>query len=242
MSFQASLGRSVEGRGIRVFVRFGPETRTVLVLGGMHGDEPKSVGLAEKFIELLKSDIQVGRGTRWVVVLLVNPDGFARRKRRNANGVDLNRNFPTKNWALTSPRSRMYGGPAPGSEPETRAVIRAVERYRPARIITLHSIGLHRFCNNYDGPGRALATAMKKHNGYPATASIGYPTPGSFGSWAGGERGIAVVTLELPSHHSSKRCWEDNREALLCCGRWSSVPFRAIRKSIRRLQRSDARP
>ena len=50
---------------------------------------------------------------------------------------------------------------------------------------------------------------------YPVTTSIGYSTPGSFGTWAGVERGIPTVTLELPSHHSAKRCWADNRRALL---------------------------
>jgi len=60
-----------------------------------------------------------------------------------------------------------------------------------------------------------LAEAIAACNGYPVTGSIGYPTPGSFGTWAGHELRIATVTLELPSHHSSRRCWEENRRALL---------------------------
>ena len=32
---------------------------------------------------------------------------------------------------------------------------------------------------------------------YPVEESIGYPTPGSFGTWAGIERGILTITLEL---------------------------------------------
>jgi len=114
----------------------------------------------------------------------------------------------------------MYGGPKPASESETRAVLRLIERYGPRRIVTIHSISGDRYCNNYNGPAKRLATAMSRHNGYPVTASIGYPTPGSFGTWAGRERGIAVVTLELPSHISNRGCWEENREALLCCARW----------------------
>lgn len=217
---KVKLGRSVEGRAIDAWVNAGRAERTVLVLGGMHGDEPKSVKLAQRFVEFLNAGAGGVDGTRWVIVPVVNPDGYERRKRRNALKVDINRNFSTLNWSPGSKRSRMYGGPKPASEPETQAVIRAVERYRPRRIITIHSIGLGRFCNNYDGPGRALAMAMKKHNRYPVTASIGYPTPGSFGSWAGRERRIPVVTLELPSLGSAKRCWEDNREALLACGQW----------------------
>ena len=32
---------------------------------------------------------------------------------------------------------------------------------------------------------------------YPTESSIGYPTPGSFGTWAGVERDIPTITLEL---------------------------------------------
>lgn len=109
----------------------------------------------------------------------------------------------------------MFGGRRPASEPETRAVIRAVEEFRPAWIITIHSISGGRECNNYDGPGRMLARRMSRGNGYPVTATIGYPTPGSFGAWAGAEQGIATITLELPSRDSPRRCWEMNRSALL---------------------------
>ena len=107
------------------------------------------------------------------------------------------------------------GDHAPASEPETRAVIEAVRRCTPAAIVTIHSIGNDRFCNNYDGPGKKLAHVMHASNGYPVSGSIGYPTPGSFGTWAGRELNLPVVTLELPSHRSPKRCWEDNRGALL---------------------------
>jgi protein MpaA len=214
----------------------------------MHGDEPKSIDLARRFIELLASktnprDEETDRSllgrvppplvrggeknsetidpeTRWVIVPLINPDGHARRKRRNARRVDINRNFPTNNWTLGSPRSRMFGGPSPASEPETRAVMKLIARYRPRRIITIHSIGLERFCNNYDGPARALAAKMSRHNRYPVTASIGYPTPGSFGAYAGRQLRIPTVTLELPSTHSAKRCGLDNQDALLAAGQW----------------------
>ncbi len=214
-----ALGRSVQGREIGAYVFRGTPKRTVLVLGGFHGDEPKSVFVARRWIDLLRTERDPVDDARWVVVPLVNPDGYAKRQRRNARRVDINRNFPTKNWMPTSPRTRMYGGPTPASEPETQAVMNVVRRFRPMRIVTIHSIGLDRHCNNYDGPGRTLALNMRRYNHYPVTASIGYPTPGSFGAWAGGERNIATVTLELPSHHAPKRCWDDNRGALLCVAR-----------------------
>ena len=63
--------------------------------------------------------------------------------------------------------------------------------------------------------GQALASRMSALNGYPVTANIGYPTPGSFGSWAGIDQGIPVITLELPRELSGERAWETNRQALI---------------------------
>ncbi|MGB0715571.1 MAG: M14 family zinc carboxypeptidase [Phycisphaerae bacterium] len=217
-----TLGRSNQKRPLRAWVSGDPAMPCRIVFGGFHGDEPKSVDVAERFITSLQDAVATKSSTseaiaahHWVVLPLVNPDGFEIRNRRNARRVDINRNFPTSNFEVGRSRSRMYGGPKPASESETRAVMRIIERFSPASIITIHSISGNRYCNNYDGPARTLANRMKKANGYPVAASIGYPTPGSFGSWAGIERSIPTVTLELPSHHSGKRCWLDNQDALL---------------------------
>jgi protein MpaA len=209
-------GRSIQGRALVVYeLSRKSKASCILVLGGMHGDEPKSVHVVER----LSEELAKSAGTiRWVLVPKVNPDGCELRTRRNARKVDINRNFPTKNWDLGNPRSRMFGGHRPASEPETKALIKLIDRVRPDVIVTIHSINRNRYCNNYDGPGRKLAHLMAKYNKYPVSSTIGYPTPGSFGTWAGVERAIPTITLELPSHHSSKRCWEDNREALLRLG------------------------
>ena len=206
------VGMSREGRPITCRSGGDPGVPCLLVLGGIHGDEPKGVTVARRLIDELDAK---RRDCRWAVVPVVNPDGYDRRRRRNANRVDINRNFPTDNWTLQPAHSRMYGGDAPASEPETQAVIDVVEAMSPTCIIALHSIDNMRFCNNYDGPAEALAGCLSQHNHYPVSASIGYPTPGSLGNWAGVERGLPMITLELPSHHSPKRCWDDNRPALL---------------------------
>lgn len=208
------LGFSVEHRPIEAVIFPNPGPR-VLILGGTHGDEPKSVYVAQRLIGRLSDDPARVAGCHVVIVPVVNPDGDERRTRRNAHGVDVNRNFPTENWAASAPRSRFYGGPAPASEPETRVLMDLVNRLAPQRILTLHSISQGRFCNNFDGPGAALAAMLSEANRYPVQPSIGYPTPGSFGTWAGVEQGIPTITLELPSHVSRERCWLDNRPALL---------------------------
>ncbi len=137
----------------------------------MHGDEPKSVHLAMRFIELITQERPAG-GV--VIVPIVNPDGYALRKRRNDAGVDINRNFPTANWESAPRRFRYYPGPRPASEPETRAIIAMIESLKPARIVTIHSINRRRHCNNYDGPAKQIARAMSRKNEYPVRASIGY--------------------------------------------------------------------
>jgi murein peptide amidase A len=98
-----------------------------------------------------------------------------------------------------------------------------VESLRPARIVSIHSITGDRYGNNYDGPADELARLMQTHNKYRVMKSIGYPTPGSFGSWAGVDRQIPTITLELPHDEPGPSCWERNREALLAVIRAAEV-------------------
>jgi len=213
MQFQM-LGRSVRGTSLFGYCSARTDRGGTLIFAGFHGDEPKSVHVARQLLKLIDDD-SIRRLPPWMIVPVVNPDGLQSKRRVNAHGVDINRNFPTKNWVEGSPRSRMYGGSEPAGEPETRAVMRAVARFRPARIVTIHSISGNRQCNNFDGPGRRLASVMSRLNGYPVTDNIGYSTPGSFGCWAGIERKIPTITLELPSRHSPRKCWDDNHAALI---------------------------
>jgi protein MpaA len=100
----------------------------------------------------------------------------------------VNRNFAAGNW-----RSRHMNGPAPLSEPESRAIERLIIEERPARIISIHQpLG----CVDYDGPAAELARIMADSTGLPVRKLGG--RPGSLGSWAGFDRGIPIITLELP--------------------------------------------
>lgn len=205
-------GRSVEGRTIPIH-EFGDGPEVTLIFGGFHGDEEIAIRVAEKFCDELRWQKLDGR--RVVVVPCLNPDGRARKSRQNANGVDLNRNFPTKDWG-----GAKRPGEEPASEPETRLAMRLVRELRPSKILSIHSP--YRV-NNWDGPqSRALAEAMAEQNGYPAKGSIGYPTPGSFGTWAGVELGIPMVTLEIPPGDFLER-WIENKYALLAAVRHKST-------------------
>jgi predicted deacylase len=213
-----SLGVSVQSRPIQLNV-FGDAPRPVLVLGGIHGSEPTSVYVAAQLADYLRAHPQLWTGPtgRSVAVIPVaNPDGYARLSRTNANGVDINRNFPAKNFRVRAAPHPLYNsGPEPLSEPESRAIKQAIDTLRPRLIISIHSIEKGKFCNNYDGPAEPIARIMAQHNGYPVTGTMGYPTPGSLGSYAGIDQQIPIITLELPREQSGEQAWQQNRDALL---------------------------
>ena len=176
-----------------------------LVIGVFHGDEPQGKFLIEEYLKKCgmlptsKSPI-ARRGLLFIPCL--NPDGMQLGQRTNANGVDLNRNFPTKNWGknqgdnatCNDSNSAYYGGTSGGSENETQFLIDTINEFKPDKILTLHAPYK---VVNYDGPAQEWAEQISKIINYPVEASIGYPTPGSFGTYAGVEKQIQTITLEL---------------------------------------------
>lgn len=192
------LGYSVMGREIKARV-YGNGPEPVLIVGAIHGDEPESGELVEKYWEHLDNHPEMYDGlTLWIVKYL-NPDGVQLGTRQNANGIDLNRNFPASNFSIAE-RGRYYGGSRPLSEPESLCLYVLMITVRPSRILMIHT-PLNKI--NWDGPADELAYLMHEASGLPLAPDIGYPTPGSFGSWAGIDRGYPVITLELPSGNIS---------------------------------------
>lgn len=186
-----ALGKSSEGRAIRGH-RFGRPGPALLVFGGIHGDEPASV---EALIELAPRLAPAARAGVAVWLLpAVNPDGIAGGRKNSARDVDLNRNFPARSF-VPEHAPGYFPGPAPLSEPETRIIADLIARETIAAVVAVHAPFA---CVNYDGPAAAWAEAVAAACGWPARAHIGYPTPGSLGSWLGIDRGLPVLTLELP--------------------------------------------
>ena len=207
------LGNSVLGLPI-VGHYFGTTGRKTLIFAAIHGDEKNTAFVANQLVEHLTKNPDSYYARRVAVVPVVNPDGLARGTRQNAREIDLNRNFPAKNFVIGK-RDRFFGGEQPASEPESQLLIQLIDDWRPDRIISLHAIARGKHGNNFDGPAERLATTMSRHNEYSVLKSMGYPTPGSFGSWAGIDRGLPTITLELPSDAAGPTAWRENREALL---------------------------
>ena len=191
---------SVEGRPLEVRV-LGTGGLTVLFVASIHGDEAAGTPLLHAFLRRLEDNPSWLAGRRAVVVPVANPDGVAHRTRGNAGDVDLNRNFPAKNW-----RAARAHGHAPLSEPESRFLHLLIETYAPERILSFHQAAE---LIDYDGPGGALAHRLAAVS--PLSVRRMGARPGSLGSWAGVDRGLAIITVELPrsaDRLDSEASWE----------------------------------
>ncbi|MFS8856473.1 DUF2817 domain-containing protein [Synechococcus sp. H55.7] len=212
------IGYSLQGRPIYL-CRLTQGIRSLLLVGGVHGDEVEGYALIERYVASGKWRSLEGRAALWAIPRL-NPDGCALGQRLNANGVDLNRNLPTQDWIPASLEARYPPGPAPGSEPETQALLASLAQIRPQFILSAHSCQSNP-CVNYNGPALELAQVMAAHNGLPVTDDIGYPTPGSLGTWAGQERRIPTLTLELLRGTPLDQVWQEQAEALQAVLEWA---------------------
>jgi len=191
-----AYGKSVDGVALEVRLPDSGDADLV-ILAAIHGDEAETtVVVSEALRSLPAGDL------RAAVILCGNPDGLLRGTRGNARGVDLNRNFPTSNWSRDPVfyKSRaddardiaLSPGSEPASEPETQALLALLERLQPRAVVTLHSALA---CVD-DAGASPLGRQLADRCTLPFLTEIGYPTPGSMGTWAG-ERGLTLVTLEL---------------------------------------------
>jgi hypothetical protein len=198
MAAHSVLGRPLLGRDIVV-----PNAPLrVLVLGGIHGDEMSSSAMVFQWIQLASTPpADMPKPVQWRFLPLLNPDGlFAKTpKRVNANGVDLNRNFPTPNWERdariywekrTRKDPRRWPGSKPLSEPESRFLYEQMGSFKPNLIVSIHApYGVL----DFDGP---FAPPSKLGRLYLDQVGI---YPGSLGNYSGVHKGVPVVTIELPS-------------------------------------------
>jgi protein MpaA len=196
---QPSGAYSVQKRPILVrdIAAQAPRLR-VLVVAAMHGDELSSASVALHWLKLAQTDSQ---RIHWRFVPVLNPDGLLRAKpwRMNANGVDLNRNFPTPNWQRetkiywekrTRKDPRRWPGRKPLSEPESRYLFDEMDRFKPQVIVSIHApYGVL----DFDGPAMPPTQLGRLY-----LDQVGV-FPGSLGNYGGVHRGMPVVTVELPS-------------------------------------------
>ena len=192
-------GRSVLGAPLLWFPAPLGDADSGLILAGTHGDENAAIATLSGALRTLPDALR-----RHHVVLAVNPDGCQLGLRANANGVDLNRNFPAANWqsgetvyrwnSMAEARDvALSTGSHPASEPETQALCALIHQLKPRWIVSWHEpLGC------IDDPHQAeIGGWLAQQTGLPRVSSVGYDTPGSFGSWCK-DLSLPCVTAEMP--------------------------------------------
>lgn len=192
-------GTSILGAPLLWFPAPRAERDSGLILAGTHGDENAAVVTLSCALRTLPPQQR-----RHHLILAVNPDGCQLGLRANANGVDLNRNFPAANWqagetvyrwnsSAEERDVRLSTGERAASEPETAALCQLIHTLRPAWVVSLHEPLACIEDPQHSQLGGWLADQM----GLPLVANVGYHTPGSFGSWCA-DLGLPCITVELP--------------------------------------------
>ncbi len=170
------------------------QPKKILVISLIHGDETHAGALGRFWMERL---MKVDARNSWRVIPVTNPDGVKNKTRTNGNGVDLNRNFPTKDWEELAMKfweneahkaSRRFPGKAAGEEPEVQCVMKQIDEYQPDFVISIHT-PLNVL--DFDGPKVHAPNYF-----YLPWKSLGN-FPGSLGRYLWVERKTPVLTTEL---------------------------------------------
>ncbi|RYZ85807.1 MAG: murein peptide amidase A, partial [Proteobacteria bacterium] len=148
----------------------------------------------------------------WFLIPCLNVDGYLKNSRTNANGVDLNRNFPSSDWSPEAKAPRYSPGPNPASELEIQALVQLIEIERPSLIVHFHS---WEPCIVYTGAaGKAAAQTLAGSTGYEVREDIGYPTPGSLGQYGWLDCKTPVVCIEEKEHAPLETVWSNFKPGL----------------------------
>jgi hypothetical protein len=209
------IGYSIEGRPLHLYT-FGKGKHERMIVAGIHGgDEWNTVTLANQFIKYVDQDSDVvPEDTTLYILPNLNPDGEARAHNKygrvNANGVDLNRNFPV-NWQKDWDRSGCWhslsttSGTGPASEIETQVLINFIETHNIEVLISYHSAALGVFPGGlpWEGDSIRLAASIAEASSYPfPPIDTGCTYSGTLADYAV-SKGIAAVDLELTNHYDT---------------------------------------
>jgi protein MpaA len=203
-----------------------------LILCGVHGDEITPVKFCFDILDDLHKNPKLVGDNLVVIAPVVSPDSFFKKypTRTNGRGIDVNRNFPTRDWKKNAVKlwksrynkdKRRYPGKKALSEQETIFQVNLIKRYKPTKILSVHA---PLTLIDYDGPelkdshsqGAAqLLIQMSDKAGKYRINNYPFFT-GSLGNWAGNERNIPTYTLELPNSdwNKTKRYYKTFRDAI----------------------------
>lgn len=226
--FNRSWSKTRQGVDIPLWSSISPDeistkaaSEPILFVGGVHGDEPEGVWLAEAFLNWIQTQCSKKKKSfnsnwfkqDWILIPCLNPEGYQQGERTNSQGVDINRNFPSQDWSSEIKAPRYNPGKEPGSEPEVQLVMDVIRIYKPKLIIHFHS---WKPCIVYTGkPAESIAQKLSEHSGYPYQEDIGYPTPGSLGQYAWYALQIPVICIEEQEGAMREHIWRRFQWALM---------------------------
>ncbi|AFM14568.1 peptidase M14 carboxypeptidase A [Turneriella parva DSM 21527] len=162
------------------------KARNVYVIGAQHGDERNTKIVLEYFVRELATLSNDFRNRRRIIVIPnYNPDGYKRYHRLNASNIDLNRDFPSSDGHEDAPRAS-----------ETAAFMKLMEKYPAYSMYNIHQpfrVVL------YYPEDESFARPFSLLSDYPLGTGVGYPTPGSLGTYMR-EKKVPIITVELARH------------------------------------------
>ncbi len=206
-------GRSVEGMEIEAFKTDIQSNKYIYLLAGTHGDEVEGVCVLKNLFEWLKTDHTI-KELPIVVVPILNVDGYRSGTRTNAHGVDLNRNYPTEDWSPEAKKERYNPGPEALSEPENIFLLKLFKKFPPGFTISFHT---WKEIINYNGDAKEISHFLASFNKYEVADDIGYPTPGSLGTFLPEKYNSPLITFECPEISEEitlNKIWTDNEKGL----------------------------
>ena len=127
----------------------------IIIVSGQHGFEKSSCyGLYYFVRDLLNSYLDdpvltwIKSNVHLIIIPCANPYGFTNMVRKNANGVDLNRNWNPGFDETISPSSDYYGGASAFDQPETQAIKAVIDANTDAfYLIDFHTNGEYKVAN-----------------------------------------------------------------------------------------------
>jgi len=237
-----AIGKTVRGQTLRGF-RLGKGSRCIALVGAIHAGESGPELMIPACKRILADSKELLAQVSIVAIPAVNLDerrrlaeGVPWYLRTNANGVDLNRNYPvdwetvdyTYGLDTSDPDSMTYRGPAPASEPETRAVMDFLCASSVAAVYSFHCLAsicgaslLGPKCAAKDDAytkkclGFAATYCRGMDRSHPAESALRFGTSaGSLPAWCYRKLGVPAFDLEISSHEAEarKKCVVDRTD------------------------------
>lgn len=225
-----TMGATVQGRPLRALFA-GNSKRRVVLIGAVHVSESGPELMLPAVESLLAEKPELLDAVGLAVLPCVTLDererllstGYPLYLRKNANGIDLNRNFDA--WwsaAVTDPAAETYPGKAPASEPETQALMNLARQSNPAAVFSFHSVAslcnacfLYTAISEKQGDaayadlckqvGRLYAEGMYGEEAEKYFSVLGFGSPGTLGSWVYKEYRVPSFDLELDQNERPRR-------------------------------------